>query len=261
MSENIKNTTEAVRDIIETVPIYEDLLQPAIQELGNGLHTLSKTVHIALSPVSALIWGYDQIKLYIQSSLEEKLQNIPKENIISPDPTIAGPALEALRYSGHKEELRGMFSNLIATAMNSDVASTAHPSFVEIIKQINPDEAKLIEYIGHHNYLPLINVNRTVPGGDGEATIYRNFTLAGYEAGCMFTNLVPSYIDNLHRLGVIEIPDGRLLTPEEKYKSLEKHPFMVNICSEIEKQNATPVLQKRYFYLTNFGTQFYNACI
>jgi len=261
MSDNVKDTTEAVKGIVEAVPIYEDLLQPAVQELGKGIHTISKTVHIALSPVSALIWGYDQIKSYVQTSLEHKLKDVPKENIIPPDPTVAGPALEALRYVGHKEELREMFSNLLASAMNSKVASTAHPSFVEIIKQMSPDEARIIKHLGHNNYLPLINLHRTVPEGEGEATIYRNFSLVGEQANCTFIELVPSYLDNLQRLGVINIPEGRHLTPDSKYSTLENHPKLISMCSNIEKQNATPILQKRYFFLTTFGIQFFNACI
>lgn len=261
MSEKVKDTAEAVKGIVEAVPIYEDLFQPAVQELGKGLHTLSKTIHIALMPVSALVWGYEQIKSYTLSSLEEKLKDIPRENIIPPDPTVAGPALEALRYTGHKEELREMFSNLLATAMNIDVASNAHPSFVEIIKQISPDEAKIIKYLGHNNYLPLINLHRTVPNGDGEATIYRNFSLVGEQANCIFVELVPSYLDNLQRLGIINIPEGRHLTPDDKYSLLENHAILRSLCAELTNQNATPILQKRYFFLTTFGTQFYNACI
>lgn len=261
MSEKIKDTAEAIQGIVEAVPVYEDLLQPAVQELGKGLHTLSKTIHIALTPVSGLIWGYEQIKTYVQTSLEQKLQNVPSENIIPPDPMVAGPALEALRYIGHKEELREMFSSLLATAMNSEIAPIAHPSFVEVVKQISPDEAKIIKYLGTNNYIPLINLHRTVPSGNGEATVYRNFSLVGEQANCTFIELVPSYIDNLHRLGVINVPDGRHLTPDEKYSPLENHPTLVNMCSVLEKQNAKPILQKRYFFLTNFGTQFYNACI
>lgn len=262
MPDKIKDTAQAVQGIVEAVPIYEDLLQPTIQELGKGLHTLSKTIHIALAPVSALVWSYDQIRDFTISTLEQKLKNVPKENIIPPDPSIAGPALEALRYTGHKEELREMFSNLLATAMNSDVSSTAHPSFVEVIKQITPDEGKIIKYLGMKNFQPLIHLLRNVPIGDGEANFYRNFSLISEQSDCQFVELTPSYLDNLQRLGIIEIPDGRHLTPiEEKYSPLEIHPRFLKLYDELNELKASPILQRRYFFLTDFGTQFHNACI
>lgn len=70
----IKDTADSVRGIVEAVPVYEDLLQPAAQELGKGLQTLSKTINIALSPISGLVWGYEQIKGYIQPALEKDLK-------------------------------------------------------------------------------------------------------------------------------------------------------------------------------------------
>ncbi len=258
---NIKDTAEAVKGIVEAVPVYEDVIQPAAKEIGKGLQTVAKTVHIALAPISALVWGYEKICDYISNALEERLKNIPPENIVTPDPMIAGPILESLRFVGHKEDLRELFANLLATAMNSKVAQNAHPSFVEIIKQLSPDEARIIKHLDQQNYIPLINLHRTDPNITGEITIYRNFSLIGEQAGCVSLELVPSYLDNLQRLGLIGIPEGRHLTQPEKYKALENHPFMLKKCSEIKNQNFTPIMQQKYFFLTTFGIQFYKACI
>ena len=42
--------------------IYHDMLQPAAREVGDGLATIAKTVKMALAPLEAGIWGYEQIK-------------------------------------------------------------------------------------------------------------------------------------------------------------------------------------------------------
>lgn len=47
-------------------------------------------------------------------------KKIGKEKIVSPDPAIAVPLVEAMRYVSHKSELREIFVNLLGVSMNSD---------------------------------------------------------------------------------------------------------------------------------------------
>lgn len=105
-SSNLKDVSDAVKGIIEAVPIYQDALQPAAKEIGKALQTVTKTIHIALAPVSALVWGYDKIKDYVSDSLTQKLQNVPEDQIISPNLLIAGPTFESL----HKRLAAPFFS-------------------------------------------------------------------------------------------------------------------------------------------------------
>ena len=56
---NVRDAADAVTGLVRAVPVYEDIAQPAARELGVALQTVAKTVHIALAPVSALVWGYD----------------------------------------------------------------------------------------------------------------------------------------------------------------------------------------------------------
>jgi len=257
MDIQIKDVAEAVKGIVEVVPIYDDLIQPAAKELGKSLETVAKVINVALSPVSALVWGYDQIKAYIQPALEQRLKDIPQERIIPPDPAIAGPALDALRYTGHKEDLRELYANLIATAMDSNTTHTAHPAFVEVIRQLTPDEAKIITFLSIDDaYVPLVNLRQIV--NDGQVTIYRNFSLVGEQAGCLNVNLTPSYLDNLVRLGLIEIPAQASLTTTSLYDNLENHPIMRKIKDLSE---ASTLFTRGYFHLTAFGKQFCDTCI
>lgn len=141
---NVKGTIEAVAGLIKAIPVYEDALQPAAKEVGKALGTMAKTIHVALAPISALVWGYDQIKDFVSTRVAEKLKNIPEGQICTPSPMVAGPALEALKYTGHEETLSEMYANLLATSLDSSTAATAHPAYVEVIKQLTPPEAILI---------------------------------------------------------------------------------------------------------------------
>ena len=85
--------------------IYNDLAHPTLSTVGLGLQGVTK---LALAPISALVQGYDKIADYLDVAIPEYFQKrkIKKEKIISPDPAIAVPVVEAMRYTSHKEELR-----------------------------------------------------------------------------------------------------------------------------------------------------------
>lgn len=258
---NIKETAEAIKGVVEAVPVYQDLAQPAVQEVGKGLHTLSKLIHVALAPVSATVWGYEKISNYIQTSLEKKLENVPQENIIPPDISVAGPALEALRFVGDKEELREMFSTLLSTSMNSEVNKLAHPSFVEIIKQLSSDEAKILKSIDHNISIPILKVKIA----DKETGYYSeplvNFSILPFESNCDHVELGPSYINNLNRLGLISISYTQYRIGENVYEPLENHTQVKYWESTATNLDKTFEIQRGIIQRTNFGANFYNSCI
>lgn len=258
---NIKDAAEAVKGIVEAVPVYQDLAQPAVKEIGKGLHTLSKVIHIALAPVSAAVWGYEKISNYVQSSLEKKLENVPQENIVPPDISVAGPALEALRFVGDKEELREMFSTLLSTSMNCDTSKFAHPSFVEIIKQLSSDEAKMLSNI---NLLPLPILSVRLVDKNPQKYYWEplvDFSLLPHESNCEFTELGPSYINNLNRLGLISVSYNTFHTGENVYAPLENHES-VKVWENVAIQsNRNFETVKGYLDTTDFGKLFYRACI
>jgi hypothetical protein len=127
----IRDAADAVRGVVEAVPVYQDVVQPAAKEVGTALQTVAKTIHLALAPLVILVWGYEQISEYLERTLTEKLKSIPPEDINTPNPNIVGPTMEALRFSAHEPKLRELYVNLLATSMNSSTSQGAHPAFEE----------------------------------------------------------------------------------------------------------------------------------
>jgi hypothetical protein len=165
---NTKDIIDATTSLVKAVPIYDDLVQPAAKELGVALATIAKTVNVALSPISGVIWSYETIKDFVSTKVSQKLENVPPENIETPNPMVAGPALEALKYAGHEENLRNMYANLLANALDKETKNNAHPSFVEVIKQISPGEAALLLLISERSQYPVIcsySFQASVQGG------------------------------------------------------------------------------------------------
>lgn len=265
---NVQSTINVVKGVLDAVPVYQDVAQPAAREVGQALQTIAKTVHVLLAPVSALVWGYDQIKDFVSTRVAEKLQSTPSERLTTPEPNIAGPALESLRYTGHKEDLRELYASLLATSMDSVTMHHAHPSFVEIIKQLSSDEALILRRMAYSTVsTPIIDVRSesTIPGGGGHWKI-RHFSLISYEAGCARPELGHAYLVNLQRLGLVELHQHYELYPREDckapYQPLISHPFIEAIVTQISSEpNRRPEYWKGVADLSNLGLMFAKACI
>lgn len=261
-SNSVKDTAEAMQGLLKEVPIYQDLAQPALQEAGRNLVVLGKAVKIALAPITALVWGYETIAEYIHKAVTEKLKNVPQENIIPPALEVAGPAIEALRFAGNNEDIRELYANLLANSMDSTTAKNAHPSFVEIIKNISSDEAHLMKCFVQNSMYPLIDVRGMLPDNKGHIVQYKNHSLFGLLApNIKAPNLIPSYIDNLCRLGLIEIPALEHLTDDAVYKPLEESPEIQVHISTVKLLGREVDFNKKYVRATSFGLQFCGAVV
>jgi len=217
---------------------------------------------VALAPVSTLVWGYDQIKDFVDNKVSEKLQNVPEENIVTPPPHVAGPALESLRYTGSIEELKELYANLIASSMDSATTQEAHPSFVEIIKQLSSDEAKLLTAFISTDQEPAVTIRNNRKDNSGGRDQFRNFTVLGERTGVSDHNRIPNYLDNLSRLGLIHIPESYALIGDNIYKHLDEHPFVKAITESIDKTDdrKSDIVHKTII-VTGLGRQFINACV
>ncbi len=261
-SGKVKDVIDATTGLVKAIPVYEDAVQPAAKQVGKALETVTKAVNVALAPLSLLVWGYDKIQEFIDNSVAKKLENIPEERIQTPDPHIAGPALEALKYTGENESLREMFANLIANTMDSETAKKSHPAFVDIIKSMTSDEAKILKVFFPGIYKPIMDLKRKMKKGDkGEHNILDNYSAIGKEAGCEHLDLVPNYIDNLCRLGLLIMPSGRSLVGKSSYYILTETDEYKAFKAKHESEYTTTVEIKKYIELTNLGGQFRQACV
>lgn len=261
-----RDVVDAVTGIAKAVPVYQDVLQPAAQELGKALQTVARTVHVALAPVSALVWGYDQIKDFVSTKVTDRLKNVPPENIVTPKPNVAGPALESLRFTGHESSLSDLYANLIAASMDKTTAAGAHPAFVEIIKQLTPDEAKIVGLFAFPNAFPLVTVRweykNATSEENGGMDVLVNFSQIGNQAGVEFRNLTPTYLDNLCRLGLAEIPAMLQYTGKGVYDPLESAPEVLSTKSAIEQNPKwRVVIERRVLRVTELGKQFARVCV
>lgn len=261
----IRDAADAIKGIVEAVPIYQDVVQPAAKEVGIALQTVAKTLHIILAPVSSLVWGYDKIKEFVENTVSEKLKNVSDEELCSPEPHVAGPTLEALRYTGYQESLRDLYANLLATSIDKKTASQAHPAFVEIIRQISPDEALIINILFHKISVPKIDLRIEEKNSKIGHWHKRNFSLLAHEAGCNLPELGPSYLINLARLGIVELRETYRLqgkNGKNLYHPILNSQEISNLLATFEKNESEKIaIDYGAIILTELGRQFCFACI
>jgi hypothetical protein len=259
---NVSATIDAVTGLVTAVPVYKDAVQPAAKELGKSLHTVARAVNVALLPLKGIVWSFEKIESLFIPKVEERLKDVPPEDIITPKPNVAGPAIEALRYVGDEESLSDMYANLLASAMDKKTAAIAHPAFVEIIKQLTPDEAKLMTMFLKPEPFPIASVRAEMTDHSGGVTLAYNLSLFGARANLEIEDLVPSYLDNLERLGLIDLKTESSYTGAGMYDELEQSEGMESWKVYVEKMpDRTFRIVRGRVQLTNLGAQFGGACV
>ena len=232
---------------------YDDLAHPTANATGQLVSFIPRTIKVWLGKWEKWILNGEYAIKETEVLLEEKLRNIPEEKIVEPEPYVAIPAIQQLTYSLDSEELRELYANLLASSMNSDKKSDVHPAFVDIIKQLAPDEAKLLRYLSHQIVIPLVEIRQKSLGGKGY-TVLQKYHLNIPEGVLELPQNMPVYIENLIRLQMIEIPADAHYTAEELYTPLETQTVFIGIPNETIKYD------RKIVNVTPFGKQFVKIC-
>lgn len=243
------------------VEVYKDAASPLIKPIGEILGFLPRTLKLALSGWEKwLINGEETIKLTAET-VKEKIKAVPEEKLVEPEPYVAIPAMQQLSYCVNNEELRELYANLLVSSMNADKKWKVHPAFVDIIKQLTPDEAKFIRnlrpFVSINN--PLIDVRIEYDETGSGRTIISNFTNVGLDQLDVPHN-IGSYIDNLERLKLICIPPTMSLINKDLYEPLKTHYLLTNSLPKQLGPNQKIGYDYKVFNLTNFGFDFVNIC-
>ena len=93
----------------------------------------------------------------------------------------------------------------------------------------------------------------------GHQILMTNFTTIGLDVIENKANIC-SYIDNLIRLKIIEIPPTYHLTDETLYEPLEKSSLLDNLIPDIYKESYTIGYRHKIIVITNFGLLFKQIC-
>lgn len=136
--------------------VLNTLAEPIANSAKNITDKPTQNIGTTLADIWYLVFGgisqaaekrklkYSYALQEFENELKEKISKIPKDKLTEPDIQIIAPALEASKYCVEKEELRNIFSSLIATSLTDEYIP---PILIDIVKHLSVIDAKLLNYL------------------------------------------------------------------------------------------------------------------
>ena len=261
-----KSLTDSIAEQTTEVlgKVYDDVIHPSAEPVGQVLSYLPRTLRLWFSKWERwLINGEENLRL-TSEALRDKVKTIPEEKLCEPEAYVAVPIMQQLAYCYDSSELRDMYANLLAASMNTDKKWQVHPGYIDVIKQLTPDEAKLLSVLPKetNEYVPLITLK--VKLGDytkGEEIIKQNYTNA-WDDICDQPQNISLYLDDLARLKIIDIPDGQSLVNIEKYESIKNSEYIQKLKAEhVLAPDTEYDFEQKVMNVTEYGRGFILCCI
>jgi hypothetical protein len=266
--EAVRNATRAIRDLI----------LPPGRELGFGGNFGGGLGAMAMLAAGNLrhLPGMAARLPGTMRDLGERMTAIPGARRRAPALAFAAQALAG--SVRHGATMRERYLNLLAAAMDETTAARVHPAFLSILRELTPDEVRLISLFQHDGPYPLLTVGARYKFGGPLSTELRHFSRLGEGAGCENVSRVPLYVDNLCRLGLTELRPVRIADDTRMFRALEESAEVKAAIARVEARQPPPLagtpkagdggddnvivadLQRKALYVTAFGRQFYEAC-
>lgn len=210
-------------------------------------------------------------------SISNEILKLPPENIQYPKLNIIGPALDASKFYIEDEELRNMFSKLLASSMDSSKNNYTHNSFVEIIKQLSSLDAENLSILYQEDSsFPIVNINAPIKDNNSYKSIISNYFMENLRT-IDENKLNSSSVKNLQRLGLIEISYNEYISDDSIYRKFEESSLFLKLKQTIQFTNLpqsplanenqyllgleAPYIQKGLIKMTQFGNDFCLVCI
>ncbi|MFG1656882.1 DUF4393 domain-containing protein [Micromonospora chersina] len=163
-----------------------------------------------------------------------KTAHIPDEHMITPPASVAVPAMQGLSYTFEEPDLRELYLNLLTTATDDRRTGDAHPAFAEVIKQLSAPEAKFLNTILQERAAPIVRLLEYPEGEAGYRVLMTHVAdIRNSETGEPKENPhVPTWVDNWHRLGLVEATYAQRFRDDEAYEWVTARPEYLRLSQE-----------------------------
>src|SRR5579884_138612 len=179
-----------------------------------------------------------------------------EERIRQMMPMPAGRRPEYNNAAAPIEVLRQQAAELLRQSAEVDLQDGTHPAYARILEALAPDEARILRLLATEGPQPAVDVRAVQLIGLGSSTVAEGMNMMGQEAGCAHPERVPSYLSNLHRLGLIWFSKEPIDDPA-RYQVLEAQPEVLGAIKRTSRARSV----QRSIRLTPFGRDFCQACL
>jgi hypothetical protein len=183
------------------------------------------------------------------ADVEERVRSVV------PDPIVERwPELPERTSSNGKEpetlEERGV--ELLRKSSDVRYEYDNHPAYDRILTELAPDEARILRLLLLSGPQPSVDVRTGGPlGMISSRLIAPGLYMIGARAGCRYVDRVPSYLNNLFRLGLIWFSSETLRDPLP-YQVVEAQPEVLAAMKSVRMAKIV----RRSIHLTPFGEDF-----
>jgi hypothetical protein len=225
-----RRVARAVTDPVEAATLARDATEAAAV-----LGALARAVSSGVPLATALQSAGESI-----SELAEPPDRVNGRDPAAPAPTLRERGAELLERS--------------RDVWNDDVS---HPAYERILDELAPDEARVLLLLLQGGPQPSVDVRTGGPVGlVNSHLIAPGLTMIGARAGCRHLDQVPSYLNNLFRLGLIWFSRESLRDPLE-YQVVEAQPDVLAAMHSVKFAKVV----RRSIHLTPFGEDFCRTCL
>lgn len=240
--------------------VYGDLAKPGVTQVGYALSTVVGLLNTCLSPIKYLNEKTELNRQNNLNALAKRFNEIPLSNIVEAAPEIAVPIAEKLVYISD-ETLRTMYIELLAKASTKDFIQNAHPSFINIINNLSPDEGNLIKIFFDEDTIPFIS-HKAVNKNDHSYHFIDELVISTPSSiSLIYPNNKNAYLHNLESLGLIKIVTTRQLSNHELYQSLISDFENSKTQYNVNQQDKNRILEfeKGGIQVTELGHMFFKS--
>jgi hypothetical protein len=217
---------------------YRDLASPSAQRLGR---TVARALGVALAPVNGTLWTAEQALAWLEREVQARLakRGVPETGVQAPSAPLLGATVLGVQTAAAEPNLSEFFAELLSAAMDAQRAGSVHPSFADLIRQLAPDDARILAALARKG-------GRLRLHGYASSRSGRYGMMAGY---------------SVHRVLIGFATDAEAKVPKEAavaFDNLRRLGLCDERLEESPKQNGT---RAAYLELTAFGRRFCAACV
>ena len=155
------------------------------------------------------------------------------------------------------QDLRARGARLLERSRDVWSDDATHPAFGRILDDLAPDEARLLVLLVESGPQPSVDVRTGGPiGMVNSQLVAPGLSMIGARSGCRYLDQVPSYLNNLFRLGLVWFSRESLRDPME-YQVVEAQP---DVLAAVHSVKFAKIV-RRSIHLTPFGEDFCRTCL
>lgn len=165
---------------------------------------------------------------------------------------IAAPVVDGRVTASRPQSLRERGNDLLAKSRDVWSQDDRHPAFDRILDELAPDEARILVMLLRNGPQPSVDVRTGGPiGVVSSQLIAPGLNMVGPRAGLRYLEQVPSYLNNLFRLGLVWF-SREPVHDHMEYQVLEAQPDVLAALHSVKFAKVV----RRSIHLTPFGEEF-----